>query len=97
VVRCSKTPENEAVLRAFKKCQSLYEESLDMTSMADLHEFLRHPSKVFFQEKCHRRRMLWEIVEEIQCRQISNENMKSGLLRMACEEISHFSVMLHVI
>eukprot|EP00527_Entomoneis_sp_CCMP2396_P002774 CAMPEP_0198146252 /NCGR_PEP_ID=MMETSP1443-20131203/28411_1 /TAXON_ID=186043 /ORGANISM="Entomoneis sp., Strain CCMP2396" /LENGTH=226 /DNA_ID=CAMNT_0043810149 /DNA_START=18 /DNA_END=698 /DNA_ORIENTATION=+ len=94
--------QNGAISAAFAMSQILDQESLPPLLAAKLHKCLKDRSKIglerfadrqVFRDKRLRRRKLYEVVEEIQARGFRDERKKAGLLRIACEDISHTSVM----
>jgi hypothetical protein len=77
-------------------------DNIDMVLLAELHGFLRDRTKIGLermaakeinQDKHRRWRMLLEIVQEIQMREFACQATKTRLLRVACQEISHSSVL----
>ena len=101
LAKATKT-RNKAILKAFEKC---YEEEKTPSDklMERLSEFFedydcngmeRFTSKSLFKDKKNRRSQIYDILHEIQNYEFNDEELRAGLLRVACERISKPSVLM---
>ena len=100
VARGAKSLENQAVLDLFNKCKEHQMDfDCDDSSLvsflqnANNNGLTRVASKEIYQDKSIRRRQLYNIVKEIQMRQMESCEAEAELLRVASEQISQPSVM----